>query len=64
MSGRKDDRNPRSAHDSGTPNPGLPDKKTIVSEHIFVSPKGRRYRIITTTEKDEYDPQDEDHKND
>lgn len=39
-------------------NPGLPDPKTVVSERLFVSPKGRRFRIITTTEKDPYDPDD------
>ena len=37
-------------------NPGLPDPKTVVSERLFVSPRGRRFRIITTTEKDPYDP--------
>lgn len=39
-------------------NPGLPDPKTVVSERLFVSPKGRRFRIIATTEKDPYDPDD------
>ena len=39
-------------------NPGLPDPKTIVSERTFVSPKGTRFRIIRTTEKDPYDPDD------
>jgi hypothetical protein len=38
----------------------LPDPKTIVSERAFVSPKGRRFRIITTTEKDPYDPADDE----
>jgi len=37
-------------------NPGLPDPKTIVSERTVVSPKGQRFRIITTTDKDAYDP--------
>ncbi len=32
-------------------NPGLPDPNTVVSERILVSPKGRRYRVITTTER-------------
>jgi hypothetical protein len=41
-------------------NPGLPDPKTVVSERLFVSPKGRRFRIITTTEKDPYDPDHSD----
>jgi hypothetical protein len=39
-------------------NPGLPDPKTVLYERSLVSPKGRRYRIITTTEKDPYDPKD------
>ena len=37
-------------------NPGLPDKRSIVSERPFVSPKGGRYRIITTNQRDPYDP--------
>jgi hypothetical protein len=40
------------------PNPGLPDPGTVVSERMFTSPKGRRYRIIKTTETDPYDPLD------
>jgi hypothetical protein len=40
------------------PNPGLPDPATVVSERMFTSPKGRRYRIIKTTETDPYDPPD------
>ena len=46
------------------PNPGLPDPKSVVSERTFISPKGRRYRILRTTEKDPYDPPDEPHKDD
>jgi hypothetical protein len=42
------------------PNPGLPDEQTVVSERTFTSPKGKRYRIIRTTEKDPYDPPDDD----
>jgi hypothetical protein len=42
-------------------NPGLPDPKTVVSERTFISPKGRRFRILRTTEKDPYDPDDNDH---
>jgi hypothetical protein len=45
-----------------TPNPGLPDKDTVISERTFTSPKGRRYRIIRTTEKDPYDPPDDENK--
>lgn len=47
---------------SGAPNPGLPDKETVISERTFVSPKGKRYRIIRTTEKDPYDPPDDEKK--
>jgi hypothetical protein len=43
-------------------NPGLPDPESIVSERIFISPKGRRYRILRTTEKDPYDPPDDQDK--
>jgi hypothetical protein len=46
------------------PNPGLPDPKTVVSERTFVSPKGRRYRIITTTDKDPYDSNGGDNSDD
>ena len=38
--------------------PGLPDPETVISVTEFTSPKGRRYRILRTTEKDEYDPPD------
>jgi hypothetical protein len=41
------------------PNPGLPNPESVVSEQVFISPKGRRYRILRTTEKDPYDPPDE-----
>jgi len=44
------------------PNPGLPDPATVVSERMFTSPKGRRYRIIKTTEKDPYDPPGDENK--
>ncbi len=55
-------RKPRKEHrDSARArNPGLPDAKTVVSERTFVSPAGKRYRIIRTTEKDPYDPPDRD----
>jgi hypothetical protein len=35
--------------------PGLPDPAHVVAERSFTSPHGRRYRILTTTESDEYD---------
>lgn len=44
-------------------NPGLPDKDTVISERLFTSPKGKRYRIIKTTEKDPYDPPDDNDSN-
>jgi hypothetical protein len=46
------------------PNPGLPDKERVISERTLVSPKGKRYRIIRTSERDPYDPSDEADKKD
>ncbi|HLQ91876.1 MAG TPA: hypothetical protein VK148_17780 [Xanthobacteraceae bacterium] len=62
MAKRKGPRKPAgpSSETARPRNPGLPDPKTIVSERAFVSPKGRRFRIITTTEKDPYDPADDE----
>lgn len=40
---------------TGDERPGLPDEATVVSEKIFTSPKGRRYRILRTTQTDPYD---------
>jgi hypothetical protein len=60
MSPRKDLRKASpSSRAPRTRNPGLPDKATVVSERLLVSPKGKSYRIITTTEKDPYDPKDD-----
>jgi hypothetical protein len=57
MANRKDPRKiSREARRERAPNPGLPDPETVVSERIFISPKGRRYRILRTTERDPYDP--------
>jgi hypothetical protein len=39
----------------GETRPGLPRPASIVSEKTFASPRGRRYRIITTSEHDSYD---------
>jgi hypothetical protein len=47
---------------SKAPNPGLPDKGTVISERTLTSPKGKRYRIIRTTERDPYDPPDDENK--
>jgi hypothetical protein len=38
--------------------PGLPAESSIVSEKIFTSPGNKRYRIITTSERDSYDEPD------
>jgi hypothetical protein len=46
-----------------TPNPALPDPESVVSEREFISPKGRRYRILRTTDKDPYDPPDDPAEN-
>ena len=40
---------------AGKPRPGLPDPKEIVAERSFVSPKGTRYRILRTDERDAYE---------
>jgi hypothetical protein len=47
-----------------SPNPGLPDPESVVSERVFISPKGRRYRILRTSEQDPYDPPDDPGKDD
>jgi hypothetical protein len=36
--------------------PSLPKPESVISEKTFTSPKGTRYRILTTTEMDPYDP--------
>lgn len=49
--------------------PRLPPPDRVVSENELTSPKGGRYRIVTSTETDTYDPpapqvgqlDDEDH---
>jgi hypothetical protein len=33
----------------------LPEKSSVIEEKALVSPKGRKYRIVTTTEMDPYD---------
>lgn len=45
-----------------TSNPGLPDPASVVSEKMFLSPAGRRYRILRTNERDAYDPPDKPEK--
>ena len=34
---------------------GLPDPDSVISEEVLTSPKGRRYRVLRTTETDAYD---------
>jgi len=34
---------------------GLPAKKSILEEKVYVSPKGGTYRILRTNEVDEYE---------
>ena len=36
--------------------PGLPNPESVIAEKTFISPKGKRYRVLTTTETDPYDP--------
>jgi hypothetical protein len=44
--------------------PWLPKKESIISEKMFTSPKGRRYRVLTTTETDAYDQGGDDKDDD
>lgn len=39
--------------------PGLPDPASVVGERELPSPKGERYKIIRTHERDAYDKPDE-----
>jgi len=44
-----------------TERPRLPEEATVVSEETITSPKGRKYRILRTTQMDPYDePQEEE----
>ncbi len=58
MAKDKEPRKPqrRTSKSRNPPNPGLPDPKTVISERTLISPKGTRFRILRTTEKDPYDP--------
>jgi hypothetical protein len=38
--------------------PGLPAESSVLREKTFISPGNQRYRIITTSERDAYDPPD------
>ncbi len=57
---KKDRTSPKSnssteSADESRDRPGMPDETSVVSEKTFTSPKGKRYRIIKTDEKDPYD---------
>ena len=58
--GKEDRKGSRKSGEKTSPSerarPGLPDPSSVVAETAFVSPKGRRYRILRTDEKDAYDP--------
>jgi hypothetical protein len=49
-------RKPAPAQPPAKSRPGLPNPDSVVSEDTLTSPKGNRYRIITTTQADPYDP--------
>jgi hypothetical protein len=49
-------RNPAPSRRRAKTAPGLPDPTSVIAEKTFISPKGHRYRILTTTETDPYDP--------
>jgi|1186.fasta_scaffold355065_2 hypothetical protein len=56
----KDDRGASRKSDGGTlpppkARPGLPDPGSIVGKRTFVSPKGTRYEVLRTNEKDAYE---------
>jgi hypothetical protein len=37
------------------PRPGLPAPETVLSETTLTSPTGRKYRVLRTNQKDEYE---------
>jgi hypothetical protein len=42
--------------DTKTGRTGLPSPESVKESVTFTSPGGRRYKILKTTEQDEYDP--------
>ncbi|MBV8093047.1 MAG: hypothetical protein JOY71_03270 [Acetobacteraceae bacterium] len=46
---------PAAGRASGARRPTLPDEQSVVAEKRLVSPKGRRYRILRTDERDAYE---------
>ena len=39
---------------------GLPPPESVIAEDVLVSPKGTRYRVLSTTEKDAYENGEEE----
>jgi hypothetical protein len=57
----EDNESERLGEDALAEHPGLPEEATVVSEETITSPKGRKYRILRTTQMDPYDDlQEED----
>jgi hypothetical protein len=58
--GKKSGKVPRGAkpEEKQRARPGLPAESSVLSERTFISPGNKRYRIITTSERDAYDPPD------
>jgi hypothetical protein len=65
---RGDDKPPRKPDARTSPpgkaRPGLPDPEEIVAERSFVSPKGKRYRVLRTNERDAYEEDDRPERKD
>jgi hypothetical protein len=40
----------------------LPDPRLVIAQKTFLSPKGTRYRILKTSERDAYDSPEGSHK--
>jgi hypothetical protein len=55
MAKRKKKRGQRTQSKDDPSRAWLPDKSSVVSEKTMLSPKGKKYRVITTTEMDPYD---------
>jgi hypothetical protein len=53
--GRKQSRT-ATRHQVGKPRAGLPDPASVLCEKTLISPTGRAYRILRTSERDAYDP--------
>jgi hypothetical protein len=53
---RRTQRRTAKRHRVDKPRAGLPDPASVLCEKTFMSPAGRAYRILRTTEVDPYDP--------